>query len=266
MKTKALACALLALLLGALQPAARADTVSYQFAGRYFGAAGTAQDFTGSFSISDPMAASRPFEAPDPAWYAASTWVGSSSFFSGAGDLVVDFASGTRLSSSTLAIVVNNTSFQGSGAPYPQGLSVQLYAQDLTVQAPTRKVCATPTGACGEDDDPLYRDANQARLMLTDGLYLAFYGAPQASYTTGVPLLTDYFGPSTSGLGLRSGPSTQLVGLSALSATVTASPLQPDPVSAVPEPSSAALLMAGGLALLLGARSQQRQLRRAEGA
>ena len=68
----------------------------------------------------------------------------------------------------------------------------------------------------------------------------AFYGAPQASYTAGVPLLTDYFGPSTSGLGLRSGPSTQLVGLSALSATVTASPLQPDPVSAVPEPSSAA--------------------------
>lgn len=219
---------------------ALADTTTYTFEGNYYSNGGS-QRYSGSFAIVDPMpTAPRPLKAADvtqPAY--ASIWTGTSEFYTGGRDLTVTFASGTTLTAATIEIVVNNTTFQGTGSPYPEGLSVQLYPFMLAVTPPTADVCATSSGACEEDDDPLYHDDTQASLLqITDG-YLAFYNAPLAS-STGMPDLLQFGG---GGLGVISGPTTTLTSFNLLTATVTPTALPPIP--AVPEPGSWAMMLAG---------------------
>lgn len=228
-----------------------ADTTVYSFSGRYYTAAGAAQTYTGTFSITDPAPSTyRPMEVPDAAnVYPSTVWQGTSDLFTGAVDLQITFASGTVISASQMDIVVNNTTYQGAGSPYPEGLSVQMYPRGgIQVAAPTANVCATPDGVCGEDDDPLYHDANQSALMATDAIYFAFYGAPQAQFS-GVPVLTDFFGPNQGGLGMRSGPTTTLTSFTSFDSQTTVSP--------VPEPGTLALFTAG----LLGVGWLRRQRR-----
>lgn len=218
-----------------------ASTTTYDFSGVY-NVAGGSQAYNGKFSIVDPIETSiRPAYAADvtsPSY--ASIWSGTSKFYTGGIDLDITFASGAKVTASTFDIVVNNTTFQGNGAPYPQGLSVQLYPSTTSVIAPTVSVCDTPTGVCGEDDDPLYEDATQAAIMATTGVYFAFYNAPN-EVSAGVPDLT-LFGLNA-GLGIFSTnalgqPTTTLTSFNSISATVTESP--------VPVP-AAWMLMATGV-------------------
>lgn len=228
-----------ALLGGAQQ--AQALTTTYSFSGQYY-VAGSAQNYTGSFSIMDPqLTNTRPWMAPDlntPTFQAV--WQGTSVYYTGGMNLDIQFASGSHLTAADFEIVVNNTTFQGSGSPYPAGLSVQLYPGATSVSAPTQNVCATPTGTCGEDDDPLYHDGTQAAIMAIDSVYFAFYQAPLQS-TPGMPNLVDSFGLN-GGLGIRSGPSTTLTQFKSFSAVVNA-------VSPVPEPQQN-ILWLSGLALM----------------
>jgi hypothetical protein len=185
-------------------PAFAAST-QYSFSGLY-NSAGGSQAYTGVFSITDPVqTAVQPANAADVTQpNIAAVWSGTSDFFTGGADLQITFASGTVIKASTLDIVVNQTTFAGSGSPYPPGMSVQLFASAIAITAPTHSVCATQTGVCGPDDDPLYQDATQASVMATTGLYFAFYSAP-LSATPGVPILDQAFklgsGEATPGAG-----------------------------------------------------------------
>ncbi len=216
---------------------AQANTTIYSFAGIY-NVAGGAQTYNGTFSIIDPqLTSSRPWMAPDlssPLFQ--SVWQGTSVYYTGGVNLDIQFASGTHVTASEFEIVVNNTTFQGSGSPYPEGLSVQLYPSILAISAPTQNVCATPTGSCGEDDDPLYHDSTQAAVMATDGVYFAFYQSPLQS-SPGMPNLVDNFGLN-GGLGIRSGPTTTLTQFTAFSYSMSAN-------SPVPEAQQHALWLAG---------------------
>jgi PEP-CTERM motif len=254
---------LLAALIGC-SAAAIADTTVYSFAGNYSTAGGT-QSYFGTFSTVDPMQTLvRPFQAPDvtsPTYNGI--WAGTSQFYTGGTDLSITFASGTIVSASGFGIVVNNTTLQGNGAPYPMGLSVQLYPSALLISPPTANVCATPTGACGEDDDPLYHDATQDAIMAIQSVYFAFYNAPLATMP-GMPNLVDAFGLS-GGLGVTTTPpgvvsSTTLTSFNQFSANVFPSPapgpgpLNPPPSNSVPEPGTWTLLLAGLLAALGASR------------
>lgn len=216
---------------------AQANTISYTFSGTY-AIAGGSQGYTGTFSISDPqLTTSRPWMAPDlttPLFQ--SVWQGTSVYYTGGINLDIQFASGTHLTSTDFEIVVNNTTFQGSGSPYPLGLSVQLYPSTPSITAPTQNVCATPTGACGEDDDPLYHDNTQASIMAIDSVYFAFYQSP-LQVSPGMPNLVESFGLN-GGLGIHSGPTTTLTQFSSFNYTT----LTPTPV---PEPDQHALLLIG---------------------
>lgn len=230
---------------------AQADTTVYDFSGLYY-VAGGSQSYNGTFTIDAPVETNvKPAMAPDmnsPVF--SSIWAGTSKFFTGGVGLDITFASGTHLLASTFDIVVNNTIFQGTGSPYPEGLSVQLYPSALTIVAPTSNVCATPTGVCGEDDDPLYHDATQNAIMGITDVYFAFYNAP-LSNVGGMPNLVDAFGLS-GGLGIRSGPTTTLTSFNAFSSTV-----YPSSLPAVPEPETYAMLMAG--LGLIGFASRRKQ-------
>ena len=179
-----------------------AERIDYTFSGNYY-VAGGSQGYTGSFSIDNPaITLDRPVSAPDvtsPTYQ--SIWSGTSRFYTGGSDLSITFASGTVINAASFGIVVNNTTYSGAGAPYSLGLSAQLYPGSVTITPPTTDVCATPTGACGEDDDPLYHDSTQAAIMNTSGVYFAFYNGPD--YTSSeMPNLADYFGPQQGGLGI----------------------------------------------------------------
>jgi hypothetical protein len=216
-----------------------ADTTLYSFSGLYSIAGGT-QAYTGVFSIVDPaLTPDRPPQAPDMTQpNMAAVWAGSSDFYTGGADVQITFASGTRLTASQFGIVVNNTTFSGQGSPYPLGLSVQLYPSGINLTAPTGDVCATPTGACGPDDDPLYHDATQAAIMTTTGIYFAFYSAP-ASTAPGMPNLVSAFSLGNGGLGVYSVQN----GLS--TTTLTSFNGFTSAVTSVPEPASGWLLAAG---------------------
>jgi hypothetical protein len=170
-------------------------------------------------------------------------------FYTGAAALSITFASGTKVTAPLMYTVVNNTTFSGSGAPYPMGLSVQFYPLASSITAPTTDVCDTPTGVCGPDDDPLYHDATQAALMNTTGVYFAFWLAP-LSANPGVPNLATAFGFGRGGLGIYSVQNglntTTLTSFNALTATVTPGP--------VPEPATGLAMAAGLLALLAATR------------
>lgn len=221
---------------------AQATTTTYTFSGIYY-VAGGSQTYTGTFSINNPqLTSSRPWMAPDlssPLFQ--SIWQGTSVYYTGGVNLDIQFASGTHVTASAFEIVVNNTTFQGIGSPYPEGLSVQLYPSMLAVTAPTQNVCATPSGVCGEDDDPLYHDNTQAAIMTTDSVYFAFYQAPLQS-VPGMPNLVDHFGLN-GGLGIRSGPTTTLTQFTAFSYDMSA-------ISPVPEAQQHALWLAGLLMII----------------
>lgn len=223
---------------------ALANTTTYSFAGIY-NAAGGSQTYQGSFALVDPVqTAVRPANAPDmtlPQF--AAIWAGSSDFYTGGANLSITFASGAQVTAQQLDIVVNNTTFKGDGSPYSLGLTVQLYPSALSITAPTGNICATPTGVCGPDDDPLYHDATEAAIMAMSGVYFAFYDAPLAP--PGVPNLATSFGAARAGLGIFSTvnglATTTLTGFTSFTATVTPSP--------VPEPGQGVLLATGLLAL-----------------
>lgn len=253
-----------ALLAGACT-AAQADTIDYAFAGSY----NTVVDgqyvqlgYSGSFTVADPATTTvRPASAPDPASPAyAGIWAGSSIFYTGATQLRLSFANGAALSADALELVVNNTTLSGPGAPYPLGLSVQLYPRDLVFTGMVAsKVC--PDGSTDDacDDyadangvDPSYRkgDAADRAAQRISGVYFAFYDAPLSSVAAGVPNLATTFGGG--GLGVHAvnelgQNTTTLTSFSSISHKLTA--LGPAPVAAVPEPASA-LLCGAGLALL----------------
>lgn len=131
-----------------------------------------------------------------------SIWSGTSRFYTGGSDLSITFASGTVINASSFDIVVNNTTYSGEGAPYGLGLSAQLYPTGISISPPTIDVCATATGACGEDDDPLYHDSTQAAIMNTSGVYFAFYNGPSGYTSSDMPNLADHFGAQQGGLGI----------------------------------------------------------------
>lgn len=138
----------------------------------------------------------------------------------------ITFASGTVINAASFGIVVNNTTFSGEGAPYSLGLSAQLYPVGISITPPTTDVCATPTGACGEDDDPLYQDDTQAAIMNASGVYFAFYNGPE--YTSSeMPNLANYFAVQQAGLGIYQpniyGFTTTLTQFTEFSSTVVPS-------------------------------------------
>jgi len=231
-----------------LSAQAAADSTQYNFSGLYNIAGGT-QAYTGVLSIADPMPTTvRPPWAADVTQpYIAAVWSGTSRFYTGGSGLTITFASGTLITAPLIDIVVNNTAFSGQGAPYPMGLSVQLYPTAFSVVAPTTTICATPTGVCGPDDDPLYQDATQTALMATTGIYFAFYNAPQG-FAIGVPNLVTSFPQGDGGLGLLSVQnglnSTALTSFNAFSSVTTPS------TAPVPEPATALLLVAGAAGLI----------------
>lgn len=235
---------------------AGAQTIDYRFAGTYNSLQNgsfVSLAYTGTWTITDPaVTALKPAQAADvslPAY--ASLWAGSSVFYTGATALQVTFANGATLAAPTLGLVVNNTTLNGPGTPYPMGLSVQLYADAATVTGMrAAKVCADGSvdDACDDSGvDPLYRagDAADLATQRINGAYLAFWGAPLSSSAAGVPNLAEVFGATGGGLGIYSSnelgqATTTLTSFDQLSATVTGAPLLP-----VPEPSTYALMLCG---------------------
>jgi hypothetical protein len=226
-----------------------AASTQYSFSGLY-NAAGGSQLYTGVFSITDPVQTSvRPGYAADVTQpNIAAVWSGTSDFYTGGTDLQITFASGAVITSASFDIVVDNTRFAGTGSPYSPGLSVQMYAPHLSIAAPTHSVCATPTGVCGPDDDPLYQDATQAAVMATTGLYFAFYDAP-LSTSPGVPVLDQAFPLGHGGLGVFSVVNGMNV------STLTSFNSFTSTTSAVPEPGTACLLLPGLLGIVWVRRS-----------
>lgn len=233
--------------------AVQADTVEYQFSGRYY-SSGSYQNYTGNFTIVDPqLTPIRPASAPDvtnPAY--ASIWQGVSRFYTGGSNITITFDSGTQLQASAFEIVVNNTTFSGAGAPYSEGLSAQLYPSNFTLTGPTHDVCATPTGECGEDDDPLYHDQTQQDIMSLTGFYFAFWNGGNSYSDQAMPTLTDYFSSITSGLGLY---SPNIYGFTTTTLTTFTS-FSSQTIASVPLPTSF-WLMASALIGLVGSKQRR---------
>lgn len=235
--------------------AARAQTVDYSFTGTYntaFGGSSVSLGYTGTFTITDPVQTStRPAYAADvnsPSY--AGIWAGTSSFYTGASNLQITFSNGATLVAPTLGLVVNNTTFSGAGAPYPLGLSVQMYTEGAATFGMTASmVCPNGSTETVCDDsgiDPMYRkgDASDQAVQRINGVYFAFWGAPLSSDAAGVPELASTFGAAGGGLGVYSTNAlgqavTTLTQFSQLSSVTTASPMP------VPEPSAHALLLMG---------------------
>lgn len=249
--------ALTATLLAVCSEGSFAETIRYDFTGSYntvWNGTYVQLGYTGSFTIADPMVtAVRPTQAPDPASPVyKDIWAGSSLFYTGAGNLYLQFANGASVTASGLELVVNNTTLSNGGAPYPLGLSAQLYTQGSVSVAGMTDDLICPDGSVDiecetyADDhgiDPLYKRGDAADLasQRIRGVYFAFYNAALSSPAAGVPNLATAFGGS--GLGIHSvnelGQNTsQLTNFQEISATVIA----PSPV---PEPSSWLLLIAG---------------------
>jgi hypothetical protein len=238
---------------------AAADTLSYTFVG-VFNGPGQSQAYTGRYTIIDPVGTANP-----PVLAGISTWS-----YSGGGQLEVTFASGTVVSAPVLYITIseNRNAVLGNGSPQPLGLAMQVYtnvgggpADGVTVTAPTQPVCATPTGVCGPDDDPLYHDGTQDQIMSIAGVYLAFYNAtlPAApGPLPGAPGLPSVGSFGGAGLGVYV-PGIVDQGTQLYNTTLTSfgSISEHATTSAVPEPSGLALLSAGALVLLWRARRVQ---------
>ena len=245
-----------------------ADTTDYTFSGRYntfWDGSFVVLPYTGSFAISGATATpDRPAMAPDvtlPAY--AGIWAGSSEFYNGARHLQITFASGATVAADVLDVVVNNTSFQGDGSPYPLGLSVQVYTRGaVALGMAATQVC--PDGSIDDDcdssgDDPLYRegDASDLAVQHMTGVYFAFWGAPGVPAGSGVPDLAGTFGAANGGLGIFAinalgQPTTTLTQFNSLDGITTLSP--------VPEPGTwqLALLGIAGLGLAaLGGRARR---------
>lgn len=164
-----------------------ADTTDYTFSGLYntfWDGSFVVLPYTGSFAISGATATpDRPAMAPDVTLAAyAGIWAGSSEFYNGAHHLQITFANGATVAADVLDVVVNNTSFQGDGSPYPLGLSVQVDTRGAVALGMTAsQVC--PDGSVDDDcdssgDDPLYRkgDASDLAVQHMTGVYFAFWG------------------------------------------------------------------------------------------
>lgn len=233
------------------------DTVRYDFSGSYntvWNGSYVQLGYTGSFTVADPaVTAVRPFQAPDPASPAyQGIWAGSSLFYTGAGNLQLSFANGATVTASGLDLVVNNTTLSNGGAPYPLGLSVQLYTRDSVIATGMTDRLICPDGstddACeayadAHGIDPLWKRGDAADLAAQQirGVYFAFYDAPLSSPAAGVPNLATAFGGG--GLGVHAvnelGQNTsQLTSFNGITATLTA-------VTPVPEPGTWALLLVG---------------------
>ena len=239
-----------------------ADTTDYTFSGLYntfWDGSFVVLPYTGSFAISGATATpDRPAMAPDvtlPAY--AGIWAGSSEFYNGAHRLQITFANGATVAADVLDVVVNNTSFQGDGSPYPLGLSVQVDTRGAVALGMTAsQVC--PDGSVDDDcdssgDDPLYRkgDASDLAVQHMTGVYFAFWGAPAAPAGSGVPDLAATFGAANGGLGIVAinalGQSTTtLTRFNGLDGITT--------LSAVPEPGTWLMALVGLAGLGLAAR------------
>lgn len=233
--------------------AAEAAVVDYSFAGTYntsYGGTFVSLGYTGSFTIANPAKTlTRPAYAADvnsPSY--TGIWDGTSSFYTGAGNLQLTFSNGATLVAPMLGLVVNNTTLSDAGAPYPLGLSVQMYTEGATTTGMTASmVCpdgSTDTACDDSGIDPLHRkgDASDVAAQSVNGVYFAFWGAPLSTDGAGVPELTTTFGASGGGLGVYSTNAlgqhvTTLTQFSQLSSVVSASP--------VPEPNTDTLMLAG---------------------
>jgi hypothetical protein len=250
-----------ALLWAASTAPTMAQAVDYHFTGTYNtsqNGVGVALGYTGSFTITDPVLTPvKPAYAADvSAPSIAAVWSGDASFYTGATALHITFANGATLSAPTLDLVVNNTTFSGSGSPYPLGQSVQLYAPGTTATGMTASlICPNGTVDTVCDDsgvEPLFRQGDAADLALqrVSGVYFAFWGAPLSTVAAGVPQLVDTFGIGNGGLGVYSSnelgqPVTTLTSFQQFTAVT----------SAVPEPANATLMLAGLAALAWRRRS-----------
>jgi MYXO-CTERM domain-containing protein len=263
--------ALAAALTAAASGAAMADTTQYDFSGTYYTAwqrQPVALGYTGSFTIADPAVTPvRPWMAPDPAaLIQGGIWAGSSLFYTGAINLQVTFANGATLTAAGLDLVVNNTTLSNAGAPYPMGLSAQIYTRGAVATGMTvNLICpdgsvddACDTYANDHDIDPSYSrgDAADQAAQRIAGVYFAFYNAPLSSPAAGVPDLASSFGGAGLGvyavneLGQNTTTLTQFSGITSHVITVT---------PAVPEPGTWALSLAG--LALLGHLARRRQPR-----
>lgn len=263
--------ALAAALTAAACSAAVADTVRYDFNGSYntiWQGQYVQLGYTGSFTIADPAVTQvRPFMAPDPALVPSyqGIWAGSSLVYTGAANLQVTFANGATLTAADLDLVVNNTTLSNGGAPYPLGLSAQLYTRGAVAMGMTaRLICpdgstddACETYADDHGIDPTWKrgDAADQAAQQVKGVYFAFYDAPLSSPAAGVPDLATRFGGAGLGvyavneLGQNTTTLTQFSGIS--SQVIAVTPVTPP----VPEPGTWALL-AAGLGLLAARRAQ----------
>jgi hypothetical protein len=248
-----------ALSLALISPVAWSEVTEYAFTGIYnssYGGVPVSLGYSGSFTITDPLVTDiRPPLAPDmssPVY--DGIWAGTSTFYTGAANLSITFANTATATSASMGLVVNNTTFSGSGAPYSPGLSVQLYPVSTVFSGMSAgQVC--PDGSLDEacddtGDDPVYEAGDAADLAFREmtGLYFAFYNAPLSTVAAGVPRLDLSFGAASGGLGVFSvnglGQNvTTLTQLQSLTATVSPSP--------VPEPAGWALLAAGLSVVLL---------------
>jgi hypothetical protein len=134
-----------------------ADTTDYTFSGLYntfWDGSFVVLPYTGSFAISGATATpDRPAMAPDvtlPAY--AGIWAGSSEFYNGARHLQITFANGATVAADVLDVVVNNTSFQGDGSPYPLGLSVQVRGTARAPGAPQDALAGHREGGGAQRD------------------------------------------------------------------------------------------------------------------
>jgi hypothetical protein len=147
-----------------------ADTTDYTFSGLYntfWDGSFVVLPYTGSFAISGATATpDRPAMAPDVTLAAyAGIWAGSSEFYNGAHHLQITFANGATVAADVLDVVVNNTSFQGDGSPYPLGLSVQVDTRGAVALGMTAsQVC--PDGSVDDDCDSSGDDAGVEPALL----------------------------------------------------------------------------------------------------